>query len=118
MPGDTDDNDASGSPHGNERGNQDIANVEEIMAKTVSPMAGTLSLLMQQVAALVADRNYDVTNEAAVSGARKAAEETRMTVDGWRGMRIGEANRLYKDNLTAVTVTKAGDSKFASARAC
>jgi hypothetical protein len=92
--------------------------VEEIVAKALAPMAGTLSRLTQQVAAFVADRNDDVTSEAAVSGARKAAEETRMTVDGWGGMRIGEANRLYKDNLTAVTVTKAGDSKFAAARAC
>jgi hypothetical protein len=90
----------------------------KIVAKTLAPMAGTQSRLTQQMAALVADRNDDVTSEAAVSGARTAAEEMRMTVDGWGGMRIGEANRLYKDNLTAVTVTKAGDSKFASARAC
>jgi hypothetical protein len=37
---------------------------------------------------------------------------------GWGGMRIGEANRLYKDNLSAVIVSKTGDANFASARAC
>jgi hypothetical protein len=38
--------------------------------------------------------------------------------DGWGGMRIGEANRLYKDSLSAVMVSKTGDANFASARAC
>jgi hypothetical protein len=38
--------------------------------------------------------------------------------DGWRGMKIGEANRLYKDNLSAVIISKTGDANFASARAC
>jgi hypothetical protein len=38
--------------------------------------------------------------------------------DGWGGMRIGEANRLYKDNLSAVIVSKTGDANFVSARAC
>jgi hypothetical protein len=38
--------------------------------------------------------------------------------DGWGGMRIGEANRLYQDNLSAVMVFKTGDANFASARAC
>jgi hypothetical protein len=33
-------------------------------------------------------------------------------------MRIGEANRLYKNNLSAVMVSKKGDANFASARAC
>jgi hypothetical protein len=33
-------------------------------------------------------------------------------------MRIGEANRLYKDNLLVVIVSKTGDANFASARAC
>jgi hypothetical protein len=37
--------------------------------------------------------------------------------DGWGGMRIGEANRLYKDNLSAVMIFKTGDANFASARA-
>jgi hypothetical protein len=31
---------------------------------------------------------------------------------------IGEANRLYKDNLSAVMVSKTGDANFASASAC
>jgi hypothetical protein len=39
-------------------------------------------------------------------------------MEGWGGMRIGEANRLYKDNMTQVVVSKAGDSKFAAAKAC
>jgi hypothetical protein len=34
------------------------------------------------------------------------------------GMKIGEANRLYKDTLSAVSVQKTGDSNFAAARAC
>jgi hypothetical protein len=38
--------------------------------------------------------------------------------DGWGGIRIGEAIRLYKDNLSAVMVSKTGDANFASARAC
>jgi hypothetical protein len=33
-------------------------------------------------------------------------------------MRIGEANRLYKDNLSAVMITETGEANFASARAC
>jgi hypothetical protein len=33
-------------------------------------------------------------------------------------MRIGEANRLYKDNLSAVIESETGDANFASARAC
>jgi hypothetical protein len=33
-------------------------------------------------------------------------------------MRIGEANRLYKDNLSAVMVSKTGGANFAFARAC
>jgi hypothetical protein len=33
-------------------------------------------------------------------------------------MRIGEANRLCKDNLSAVMVSETGDADFASARAC
>jgi hypothetical protein len=33
-------------------------------------------------------------------------------------MRIGESNRLYKDNLSAVMVFKIGDANFASARVC
>jgi hypothetical protein len=70
------------------------------------------------MAALVAGKNGEEMSKAAASGVQKAVEETRMTVDGWGGMRIGEANRLYKDNLTAVTVTKAGDSRFAAAKAC
>jgi hypothetical protein len=70
------------------------------------------------MAALVAGKNGEEMSEAAVSGAQKAAGETRMKVNGWGGMRIGEANCLYKDNLTAVTVTKAGDSRFAAAKAC
>ena len=36
-----------------------------------------------------------------------------MTVDGWGSIMIGEAKRLYKDNLTSVTMKTAGDSKFA-----
>jgi hypothetical protein len=39
-------------------------------------------------------------------------------VDGWGGMGIGEANKIYKDNLSAVVVTKTGDANFGSARAC
>jgi hypothetical protein len=38
--------------------------------------------------------------------------------DGWGGMRIEEANRLYKDNQSAVMVSKTGDANFASSRAC
>jgi hypothetical protein len=38
--------------------------------------------------------------------------------DGWEGMRIGEPDRLYKDNLSAVMISKTGDANFASARAC
>jgi hypothetical protein len=106
------------SPHGNERGREDITNVEEIVTKRLAPMVDTLSRLTQQMAALVAGNNGQEMSEAAASGVQKAVEETRMTVDGWGGMRIGEANRLYKDNLTAVTVTKAGDSRFAAAKAC
>jgi Retrotransposon gag protein len=33
-------------------------------------------------------------------------------------MRIGEANRLHKDNFSAVMVSKTGDANFASAGAC
>jgi hypothetical protein len=33
-------------------------------------------------------------------------------------MGIGEANRLFKDNLSAVIVSKTGDANFASAHAC
>jgi Retrotransposon gag protein len=36
----------------------------------------------------------------------------------WGGMKIGEANRLYKDNLSAVSVKKTGDANFAATRAC
>jgi Retrotransposon gag protein len=38
--------------------------------------------------------------------------------DGWGGMRIGKANRLYKDKLSAVIVSKTGDANFTSARSC
>jgi Retrotransposon gag protein len=116
--GDRDEDDGIHSPHGNERGREDITNVEEIVTKRLAPMADTLSRLTQQMAALVAGKNGEEMSEAAASGVQKAVEETKMTVDGWGGMRIGEANRLYKDNLTAVTVTKAGDGRFAAAKAC
>jgi Retrotransposon gag protein len=33
-------------------------------------------------------------------------------------MRVGEANRLYKDNLSVVVVTKTSEANFESARAC
>jgi hypothetical protein len=38
--------------------------------------------------------------------------------DGWGDIRIGEANRLHKDNLSAEIVSKTGDANFASGRAC
>jgi hypothetical protein len=53
-------------------------------------MAGTLPGLTQQMAALVRGKNGDDLSEAAVSGAQKAAGESRMEVDEWGGMRIGE----------------------------
>jgi hypothetical protein len=40
--------------------------VEERVAERLEPMADTLSLLTQQVAALVAGKNVEVTSEAAV----------------------------------------------------
>jgi Retrotransposon gag protein len=115
---DRDEDDGIRSPIGNERGREGITNVEEIVTTRLAPMADTLSRLTQQMAALMAGKNGEEMSEAAASGAQKAVEEMRMTADGWGGMRIGEANRLYKDNLTAVTVTKAGDSRFAAAKAC
>ena len=71
-----------------------------MVAETLAPLAGTLSRLTQKVAELVAGNNGDVTSETASSGPRNAAEETIMTAEGWGGMMIDKANRLYKDNLT------------------
>jgi hypothetical protein len=65
----------------------------------------------------VAEAGPSVTGMYAGFGRENDSAGSR-DADGWGGMRIGEANRLYKDNLSAVMVSKTGDANFASARAC
>jgi hypothetical protein len=45
LSGDRDEDDGIRSPHGNERGREDITNVEEIVTKRLAPMADILSRL-------------------------------------------------------------------------
>jgi hypothetical protein len=69
LSGDRDEDDGIRSSHGNERGREDIKNVEEIVTKRLAPLADTLSRLTQQMAALVAGKNGEEMSEAAASGA-------------------------------------------------
>jgi hypothetical protein len=52
------------------------------------------------------------------SGTKTPSTGSSHYLTDWGGMKIGEANRLYKDNLSAVSVKKTGDANFAAARAC
>jgi hypothetical protein len=51
-------------------------------------------------------------------GAKTTSTGSSQYLTDWGGMKMTEVNRLFKDNLSIVSVKKAGDAKFAAARAC
>jgi hypothetical protein len=96
--------------------------LEGLIATKLSPMEDMLSRLTEQVATLVSGGGSVEISERLLGStgnfSRNKNEHSRSDVEGWGGMRIREANRLYRDNMTPVVVSKAGDSKFAAAKAC
>jgi hypothetical protein len=110
----------------------DAESVKDAVEQKLAPSAALLTQLTRRVEQLsLRDGGIDDNNgprqvaEAGPSATGRYARFGRANdstgsrdADGWGGMRIGEANRLYKDNLSAVMVSKTGDANFASARAC
>jgi hypothetical protein len=106
--------------------------VEDAVEQKIAPFTELLTQLARKVEQLsLRDGGMDDNNEprqdseAGPSATGRYARFGRANdstgsrdADGWGGMRIGEADRLYKDNLSAVMVSKTGDTNFASARAC
>jgi hypothetical protein len=82
-------------------------------------ITAALSRLTAQVNALTSERNQrSELSENSEGVSRRSSGATLLDKEEWGGMGVGVANKVYKDNLTAVVVSKAGDSKFAAARAC
>jgi Retrotransposon gag protein len=106
--------------------------VEDAVEQKLAPLTELLTQLTRRVEQLsLRDGRMDDNNgprqvvEAGPSATGRYAGFGRANgstgsrdADGWEGIRIGEANRLYKDNPSAVMVSKTGDTIFASARAC
>jgi hypothetical protein len=96
--------------------------VEKIVATKLGPTADALSHLTEQAAMLAEDGVVEAksghTGKRTRLPDREQQEPSRTIVDEWGGMRIGEVNSFYRKNLMAVVVSKAGDSKFAAAKAC
>jgi hypothetical protein len=110
------------------------ASMEAAMDQKLTPLTVLLSSLTRKVEQMsegnsVVDVAYG--REQAVEGRNDHGTADRRAgvgtvgensyvreVDCWGGTAIGEANRIYKDNLSAVVVTKTGDANFTSARAC
>jgi Retrotransposon gag protein len=105
-----------------EQGAGGTTDVEKIVATKLGPIADALSRLTEQVDILAEDGVSEAKSGHAGKRAglpdRAQQEPSHTIVDGWGGMRIGKANRLYKDNLMAAVMSKDGDSKFAAAKVC
>jgi hypothetical protein len=109
----------------------DAESVKDAVEQKLAPFTELLTQLTRKVNQLslrdggmddkngprqVAEALPSATGKYAGFGRANDSTGSRDT-DGWGGMRIGEANRLYKDNLSAVMVSKTGGANFASARA-
>jgi hypothetical protein len=105
-----------------EQGVGGTTDVERIVATKLGPTADALSHLTEQAAMLAEDGVVEAksghTGKRTGLPDREQQEPSRKIVDEWGGMRIGEVNSFYRKNLMAVVVSKAGDSKFAAAKAC
>jgi hypothetical protein len=106
--------------------------VEDAVEQKLAPLTDLLTQLTRKVYQLslrdggmddnnrqrqVGDAGFRPTGRYAGFGRANDSIGSR-DADEWGGMRIGEANRLYKDNILAVMVSKTGDANFASACAC
>jgi hypothetical protein len=110
----------------------DAESVEDAVEQKLAPFMELLTQLTRKVDQLaLRDGGMDDNNgprqfaEAGPSATGRYAGFGRANYStgsrdagGWGVMRIEEANRLYKDILLAVMVSKTGDANFASARAC
>jgi predicted RNase H-like nuclease (RuvC/YqgF family) len=110
------------------------ASTEAALNQKLTPLTELLSRLTRKVEQMSEGNSVDDVaygREQAVEGRNGHSTADRRgevgmagessyvrEVDGWGGMGIGEANRIHKENLSAVAVTKTGDANFASARAC
>jgi hypothetical protein len=91
-------------------GESDGGRVEEVAESMVTKRLAPLQNMIEELARSVA---------TVMQGATTARQlETTSAQSDWGGMKIGEANRLCTDNLSAVSVKKTGDRNFAAARAC
>jgi hypothetical protein len=116
----------------NQERKTDAESVEDAVEHKLAPFTELLTQLTRKVDHLsprdggMYDNNGQMQVEEAgpittgryAGFGRKFDSTGSQDADGWGGMRIGEANRLYKDSLSAVMVSKTGDANFASARAC
>jgi Retrotransposon gag protein len=110
----------------------DAESVEDAVEQKLAPFTELLTQLTRNVDQLsLRDGGMDDNNgprqvagagpsaTGRYAGFGRANDSTgSRDADGWGGIRIGEANRLYKDNLSAVMISKTGDANFASAHAC
>jgi hypothetical protein len=91
-----------------EQGVGGITDEEKIMATNLGPITDVLSRLTEQVDMLAKDGVSEAksghTGKRTGRSDREQQEPSRTIVDGRGGMRIGEANRLYRDNMMAVVV--------------
>jgi hypothetical protein len=110
----------------------DTESVEDAVEQKLAPLTELLTQLTRKVEQLsLRDGGMDdksgwrQVSEAGPSATGRYAGFVRANdstgsrdADGWECMRIGEANRLYKDNFSVVMVSKTGDANCTSARAC
>jgi hypothetical protein len=100
----------------------DTASVKEVVGAELAPLVQLVSHLTARVEQLsrgagsVGTAIDEGTGQAAVGQNSSGGSQPSRVPEGWGGMKIGEANSLFKLNLAPVAVTKAGDSKFEAAK--
>jgi Retrotransposon gag protein len=110
------DQEISGPPKATEHGFDQLGHQR---LGQLGSITAALSRLTAQVNALTSERNQRSELSGNSEGvSRRTLGATLLDKEEWGGMGAGVANKVYKDNLTAVIFSKAGDSKFAAARAC
>jgi hypothetical protein len=124
------------------RGESDVGRLEEVVesmvTKRLAPLHNMIEELARSVATVMQGTTTDLQLETTLaqsgpvpvpeqqyqqeipgsSGTKAPSTGSSHYLTDCGGMKIGEANRLYKDNLSALPVKKTGDSNFAAARAC
>jgi hypothetical protein len=110
------DQEISGPPKATEHGLDQLGHQR---LGQLGSITAAISRLTAKVNALTSERNQRSELSGNSEGVSRGSSGAALLDKEERGgMGVGVANKVYKENLTAVVVSKAGDSKFAAARTC